>query len=303
MSKITFLFISCFFLLVALYSGVSEFNGPEQVIPAVVFIALLGIPHGAIDHVLFMEKSTWSPPLFYGFYLSLIGVYVLAWMMAPAFSMAVFLILSAYHFGQSQLSDLRLEGRFRRFLIYSFWGGSILSGLVVYNQPEIVELAATYADMAALSSIFDPGIHHVFLITFSGGFLLIAADALRKKQISAQRFAMELFVLFLIHFSFRVLPILTGFALSFVILHSLTVLSDEYGFLKSIKRRFNIRRFIGMLWPYTLLSLLGSAVILTLSHTGFLPISNILLVFILISVLTLPHSIVMEKFYADRKGA
>jgi len=302
MNKITFLFISCFFLLVALYSGVTEFNGPEQVVPAVVFIALLGIPHGAIDHVLFMEKSNWSAVGFYTFYLGLIVLYVAAWMIFPAFSMALFLILSAYHFGQSQLTDLRIEGKIGRAVLFLAWGGSILTGLVYYNQEEIISLSSKYTEMQAMQMVFEADLHRFGLYLSTGILLVFLAYQVYRKRISGHRFAMELFVLGLIHFSFLVLPILTGFALYFVILHSLKVLSDEYGFLKGLKKSFDLRRFIGLLWPFTLLSLLGSGVILTLSHMGFLPVSNLLLVFILISVLTLPHSIVMEKFYADRKG-
>ena len=302
MNKITFIFISCFFLLLALYSGVTELNGPEQVIPAVAFIALLGIPHGAIDHILFLEKSKWSPLAFYAFYLGMVGIYVVAWLYFPALSMLLFLLLSAYHFGQSQLVDIDFSGKWRRMLIYFSWGASILSALIVYNQVEIVNLSKGYEEMQLLLPVMSETPNLIVLIACTALVVILLAEALVRKRISGDRFAMELFLLFVIHFSFLALPILTAFSLYFVILHSLKVLSDEYKFLSRSRKRLWVKKFIHLLWPYTLLSLIGTAIILGLSYAEWIEVSQLFLVFILISVLTLPHSIVMEKFYQTQKS-
>ncbi len=299
MNKITFVFISCFFILLALYSGVSEYNTMAQVVPAIAFIALLGIPHGAIDHILFLEKSSWSPFVFYLFYLGLIGFYVVLWLVAPALSMALFLALSAYHFGQSQFADLRFS-RWLKPLLYFSWGSTVLSGLIYFNRSEIADIARSNAEMANLSSVMDPQFYLVLLIASGAVVAGILAFGLSQKTISVERVAIEVFVMGLILFSFLVFPILTAFTLFFVVIHSLRVLSDEYDFMFNLRNKFSIGLFLKMLWPYTLLSLFGSALLLFISHMEWLPISNLLLVFILISVLTLPHSIVMEGFYKKR---
>ncbi len=299
MNKITFVFISCFFILLALYSGVSEFNTTVQVVPAIAFIALLGIPHGAIDHILFLEKSSWSPVVFYLFYLGLIGLYVVLWLVAPALSMALFLALSAYHFGQSQFADLSLS-RMLKPLLYFAWGSTVLSGLIYFNRAEIADIARSNEEMASLSAVMDPQFYLVLLIASGAGTAGILIFGLSRKMISFERLAIEVFVMGLIQFSFMVFPILTSFTLFFVVIHSLKVLSDEYDFMLNLRNRFSIGLFLKMLWPYTLLSLFGSGFLLFVSYMDWLPISNLLLVFILISVLTLPHSIVMESFYKKR---
>ncbi len=131
----------------------------------------------------------------------------------------------------------------------------------------------------------------------------ILAYGLVKKIVSAERAAIEVFVMGLILFSFMVFPILTSFTLFFVVIHSLKVLSDEYDFMFNHRNKFSIGLFLKLLFPYTVLSLVGSAFLLAVSYMEWLPISNLLLVFILISVLTLPHSIVMEGFYRNRKSS
>ncbi|HKK40157.1 MAG TPA: Brp/Blh family beta-carotene 15,15'-dioxygenase [Cryomorphaceae bacterium] len=302
MNKITFVFISCFFILLALYSGVSEFNTTIQVVPAIAFIALLGIPHGAIDHILFLEKSSWSPVVFYIFYLGLIGLYVILWLMAPAASMALFLALSAYHFGQSQFADLKLSRKLKPILYFS-WGSTVLSGLIYFNRAEIAEIARSNEEMANLSAVMDPNLYLVLLIASAVVVTGVLGFGLSQKILSVERAAIEVFVMGLIQFSFIAFPILTAFTLFFVVIHSLKVLSDEYDFMLNLRSRFSVGLFLKLLLPYTVLSLFGSALLLFIAYMGWLPISNLLLVFILISVLTLPHSIVMEGFYRKRSSS
>ena len=299
MNKVTFVFIACFFILLAFYSGVTEINTAVQVVPAIGLIALVGIPHGAIDHILFLEKSSWSPITFYLFYLGLIGLYVSMWLVAPALSMAFFLALSAYHFGQSQLTDLALLSKLKS-LLYFAWGTTVLSGLIYFNREEIAVLTAANPDMAMISTVMSPSFYQTLLLVsaiLTSAILIYGAS---QKLVSFERVGIETFVMGLILLSFAVFPILTGFTLFFVVIHSLRVLTEEYDFMRDLKSRFSIGLFLKMLLPYTLLSLLGSALLLAFSYFNWLPVSNLLLVFILISVLTLPHSIVMEIFYRKR---
>jgi hypothetical protein len=75
------------------------------------------------------------------------------------------------------------------------------------------------------------------------------------------------------------------------------VLSEEFDYLKAIRGSFDVKKFVKLLAPYTILSLVGCALLIGLSHFEIIGLSNILIAFILISALTLPHSIVMEDFY------
>ena len=298
MNKISFLFLSTFLVTVSFFANLESVDSSFQLIVAVLFIVLLGIPHGAIDHIIFLEDNATLRPLhFYGFYLGLMSLYLFFWIVFPMFSFILFLTMSAYHFGQSQFSEIPSNQLFGNYILYFIWGTSILSGLSFYNIDEILLTADMSADMSFLSVIFNERLLSILLplstiITF---FILLIAT--RKKQISYERFFFEVYILILIHISFYILPLTVGFTLYFVILHSFKVLSEEFSYLKSRRNNFSVSSFIKLLIPFTVVSVVGGSIVMICAQYQLIGISKVLLVFVLISVVTLPHSFVMHDFY------
>lgn len=123
---------------------------------------------------------------------------------------------------------------------------------------------------------------------------------IRNKSISMETFLKELYILTLIHISFILLPVLLGFTLYFIILHSAKVLIEEYNFLDFKIVNLNFKSFILKLLPLTVISLLGSLFLTGLIYFEIICMSYLLLFTILISVITLPHSIVMNSFYHNK---
>ena len=117
------------------------------------------------------------------------------------------------------------------------------------------------------------------------------------KKINLDRFFSEIFLLFLIHATFYLFPFIIGFTLYFVALHSLKVMNDEYIFLKKETTNFKIFDFIKLLAPYSVLSICFTALLLVLSYNNIIGYSVPLLSIMIISVITLPHAIVMNVFY------
>tara|TARA_R110000868_G_scaffold349543_3_gene610871 strand:- start:717 stop:1631 length:915 start_codon:yes stop_codon:yes gene_type:complete len=295
-----FVFLNVFLWLLQLIIG--DMPTWMQVSLAGFLIALVGIPHGAIDHVLFVKNTKASPAFFYGFYLALIALIVLIWLLFPQVGLVLFLILSAYHFGQSQLSSYNSIPALMKALLYFLWGSSILSALVVYNQVEIFQICGASKDLVQLLVVFQSPLFKLVLVISTLSFLLFFARF--AGRISLKNVAVELLILGLIHLSFFTQSILIGFSIYFATLHSMEVLQEEFDFLKTKIFNFNFVQFIWLLVPYTLLSLFGIALLLMLSYFTFLPMSGTLIVFISISALTLPHSVVMEQFYSVlRKGS
>ncbi|HKL02394.1 MAG TPA: Brp/Blh family beta-carotene 15,15'-dioxygenase [Cryomorphaceae bacterium] len=299
MNKTTFVFVASFFVAVAFFAGFEGIAIGHQTICAAIFIALLGIPHGAIDHIIYLEGNGSNPFKFYSFYFGLMTVYAIAWIFFPMWSMLGFLALSAYHFGQSQFTELAAIPERKKIILYISWGTSILAGLIYFNRIEIADLTVAIPDLAAVSVAFE-NVALYQTITISAAILTCAilVDSFRKDQITSQRFAMELYTFAFIHFVFYALPLVVGFTLYFVFLHSSKVLIEEFAYLRKMRVDFSLKKFVRLLLPYTLVSLIGSGLLLAISMVGAINISAVLLSFILISVLTLPHSVVMENFYS-----
>ena len=125
---------------------------------------MFGILHGAIDHVIYRQEQTRSAVVFYSFYFGLMLVYFAFWMYFPIISMLLFLVLSAFHLGQSQSSNLAINIKWQRVLLYQSLGLSILSGLVIFNYDQIYTLAANNQDILALLTSFQYQANLVVLI-------------------------------------------------------------------------------------------------------------------------------------------
>lgn len=146
--------------------------------------------------------------------------------------MLLFLILSAFHFGQSQFSNLAINVKWQRVLLYQSWGLSILSGLVIFNYDQIYTLAANNQDIVALLSAFQYQANLVVFILSSAVTLAILINLKVRNLISRHSFFKEILLFGLINLSFLTLPLLVGFTIYFSTLHSMQVLLDEFGYLK-----------------------------------------------------------------------
>lgn len=82
----------------------------NQIFEWVLFASILltiGIPHGALDHLLLNPKiSNKGLVKFILKYLAIIVVYLVVWIFLPVPALLVFLLMSAYHFGQSHLLEM-----------------------------------------------------------------------------------------------------------------------------------------------------------------------------------------------------
>lgn len=295
MNRLYILFFCLLLMLLNAFPIWSEWSYTNQLVICISLIALLGIPHGAIDHVIFMEERETPLWKFYFWYVGSIIVYVLVWLWWPGFSLVLFLIISAYHFGQSQLSDIpSLKGLLGKFLALA-WGTSVITALVVFNFHEI-RLLMDCPGSEVLFAIFDLRLFTVLWV-LSLALLLFGLAFSIARGLKWEDFFSEVLILGLIHACFYLFPILISFTFFFVVLHSLKVLAQEYSYLKELRSEFEIRTFLLSLAPYSLLSLFGIGMIYYLSTYNWIDVSDIVLAFILISVITLPHSFVMEWFY------
>ncbi len=297
MNRFTFIFVVCLYALFLIFQAFNSIALEQQLIYASIFILLFGIPHGAIDHILFFKKKSMSQLKFYALYLGLILIFVLLWLKFPLVSFSFFLVLSAFHFGESQFVDAKLTVRNFNPLLFLFWGLALLATLMYYNISELAALTAYFQDTQSFSVVYKEDLFLYFFTVTNIATIFLLIYLFVKNQISLKRLSSELFLIALIHLTFFLFPFVIGFTLYFVVLHSIRVMNQEYLFFKSEDVSFSLVKFLKLLLPYSLLSIFFTSVLLILSHIGFLGISIPFLSIIIISVITLPHAIVMHIFY------
>ncbi|MFW5658443.1 MAG: Brp/Blh family beta-carotene 15,15'-dioxygenase [Bacteroidota bacterium] len=291
------------------YAGVllslNLFNGGQiplewQVGIALSAILLVGIPHGAIDHIIYIRLRRVTQLEFYMPYLLLLFANVGLWLWQPGLGFALFVVLSAYHFGQSQFYYVIGAPKFSRAIIELCWGLSLLLALLVYRHQEVIQ---TYLQPTELREVAD----YLPLNYLTAGLLLCSAVSLTgllywyfTRQLNLNQLLSEVFVFALIHLSFYLLPALISFTLYFVLIHSVGTLREEVAFLKDLNNSIGWRGVFLRFLPLTAISLLGLTGLMLMSHYQLLPYSITFILFALIAGLTLPHTFVMTLFYSAR---
>ena len=182
-------------------------------------------------------------------------------------------------------------------LIYFNWGLALLATLMYYNLQELNDITAFFHDTLSLKVIYDEAVFFWFYLLTNVFNVFVLTLLFFKEKLNARRFSSELFLIALIHITFFLFPFIIGFSLYFVVLHSMAVMHQEYQFFKSENQAFSVLQFIKLLLPYSLLSIVFTSLLFLSSHWGYINISIPFLAIIIISVITLPHAIVMTIFY------
>lgn len=295
----TFIYIGLNLILFNLIKLESETL--NQIIYAICILGILtlGIAHGAIDNILYGARHGRKNFIFILKYLAIIALFAVSYLLIPNITFILFLIVSAYHFGQSQFIDFNISSKWISKSLYVSWGLLILIMGIAFNTKELATFNAAYfPTMVIFSFLIDHA--NTALIIITAIFLFILIHAYRNTLFSTHELVRELYVLALMALSFAVLPTLIAFSLYFVLLHSLKVISQEYEYCQ---RAFHIKskvQFAKLFLPLTLVSLAGMAGIIGalvfFNYHGLIPFALL----IMLSCITIPHSLVMEKFYGFR---
>jgi Brp/Blh family beta-carotene 15,15'-monooxygenase len=243
-----------------------------------------GIPHGALDNYLLLQPldSFYRQFLFYAFYLGIMAAVFILWMVSPMAGLLFFLIISAWHFGQTDNE---------RFGIPSFWyhpiTGSLVLGFILLSHMPETQL---YFSLLDINSVFVDAqtawILSAACLTILAIILLIKSDA--------SRWALFLYLLTLLISS--QLPLIPGFALYFVGIHSFSGWMAIHDGLKMAHSKM-----IRLATPFTLMAFVFIAgVIIFLSQASYHPEQMTAWFFIALSCISAPHIVMMHLFYHQR---
>jgi Brp/Blh family beta-carotene 15,15'-monooxygenase len=255
MNKLLFIYIIFCYLIASIFTLYNTISLENQLIGCFFLIILFGIPHGAIDNVLSLSGSNLSKKKFYFLYLLSMILYAIIWFIIPVFSFVFFLLISSYHFGESQLSNYNFSNIFSK-IIYLVWGIALMSTLFFYNSNELTILFNSFNDTSSFNLIFKYHLLDILFYFSNASFILILIYLKIQNSINSQIFSSEIYQIALLHITFFVFPVIISFTLYFVFLHSIKVLIQEYSYLEQKFNQFNLIKFVQLLIPFTLLSLI-----------------------------------------------
>lgn len=247
-----------------------------QYVCALLAIIVLGVPHGALDGEI--ARSVLRPrfgwawfPVFSLPYLTLSGLVLLAWHLAPEPTLAAFLAASVWHFGSEDAPGACLE--------------AVVRGGLPIAIPVLAHPAATTAVFATIAETVLPPppewLWAAALLWLAPAVIWAGLTALRGQ-------ARALIVPALLTAVFLMLPPLTAFAIYFVCAHApahtAALIRDPW----RAPRVRDSRSAIRLALPITGLTLLIGAALWPF-YAGAPPERLLSLTLQVLAALTLPH--------------
>ncbi|MFN2373123.1 MAG: Brp/Blh family beta-carotene 15,15'-dioxygenase [Cyclonatronaceae bacterium] len=278
----------------------------DWIAPWLLFFAVfvIGIPHGAVDHVVAadlygMRQRVTDHLLFYSSYLLVMLLVGLLWLFYPLVGMVLFLLISVYHFGQADMVAL-VQPASPFSALFSWSRGLMVITAIIFTDPyvclPIIE-AAIRMSPEWLSSLYQYSSIILVAAVVQYYAIVLIVLSLGALNVSRLRFLGDSLLL-------TALLVLThpliGFAFYFALWHSMGHVQEMISFFRDNGRHVTIWSFYRLALPFTLVSLFGLSVLFFVQRTYSVGNEMISLLFILISVLTLPHMIIVDRMFARK---
>lgn len=271
----------------------SYLSDTNQLVLGFILIFTFGILHGANDLVLISQLENRNKQSFFRILISYIAIVLISALLftkIPIVALTLFILVSAYHFGEQHWQDIEKNENKIITKIFQFnYGLIILLLLFIFNKKEVIEIVFKITTV----SIAEKTISITFFIVLL--LFLINTYILYKKSETFKNIMIEqLFYLVLLCLIFKVSSLIWGFTIYFIFWHSIPSLNDQIRFLYGKYSFTNFKKYFKSAFLYWIISLVGISILYFISKD--LIIFDALFFSFLASI-TFPHAIVILKMY------
>lgn len=278
------------FAIVASFFGlwlISFISNNAQLIVGFALILTFGILHGANDLLLIKNidsnKKELSLLKLLVYYLIVVGFGALLFWVIPWFALLLFILVSGYHFGEQQWQNLEKSILFKLFEFT--YGLFILMLLFIFHVKEVQEVILNITSITISKSYFSTGLAINSLALIILGFYFI-----QKSTEFRSKWILETFYLLVFTVIFKVSSLIWGFAIYFILWHSLPSIINQVTYLKGEFNKKNFIIYIKTAFAYWIISLIGIATLYLLFRD--VKIFNALF-FSFLAAITFPHVLVI----------
>jgi Brp/Blh family beta-carotene 15,15'-monooxygenase len=265
-------------------------------------IFVSGIPHGALDYFVASQtqiqvgnKLTLSK--FLSRYLINIVIYSIIWIISPYVGFAIFMLLTAFHFGEVDWpirQNTKLDA-----LLYTLFGFLILTFIISSHADTALPVVVQILKLSINNTYVLKQASIVFAITVVLLLLCMVLIAIFfksigwSKQITIDFILQTIVLLLIIYFS----PLYLAFGFYFGIWHSVLSFNLIRKHLSLPNTKLGWLQMAQQALPYAVAAWAGIAILVIASnwYQKAIITSNLGIVFIAISILTLPHLQVFTK--------
>ena len=266
-------------------------------------ILVIGVSHGSLDHIkgkrllkIFDIKNVF---FFYVSYILLAIFIIIAWVLLPAISLLLFLVVASYHFGKEDTQFLTTNNNLINQLLFFFKGSLIILAPMFFHFDETVTIYKfLLVEDEAFYTILD------YIETNKILLIGIVLSTLSSVLLFIKEFEIKKFVIFLDYFSIIILNYylspLVAFTLYFCFLHSLRHTITLIFEIDNFDFNSGLIKFLKKALPLTILTAIFCLISLFFLNNIYDLNSSILkVIFIGLASLTFPHILLeylLEKY-------
>ena len=275
----------------------SFLNQEAQFFVGFSLILSFGILHGANDLVLINELDINNKPKSF---LKLLFSYVVIVLSAvalfvfiPSIAMLLFIIISAYHFGEQHWQKLKEEQPQVITILFQLnYGLFILFLLFAFHKTEVIEIVYKITSITVgemfIEIVFSISTFLLIVLT-----LFIANKTIEfKKNIPEQLLYILVFAII-----FKVGSLIWAFTIYFILWHSIPSLNDQIKFLYGSYSFKNFINYFKSAFLYWVVSLIGITILYYFFKDQKLFEA---LFFSFLAAITFPHAWVILKMFKNK---
>ena len=284
-----------FFLFCNIFSMLTFAINDFSISPLICLLLILsiGISHGSLDNIkgkkLFQIFGINNLSIFYLLYILTSITIIILWIIAPMFSLLIFLFIASYHFGKEDTQFLIIKKSFFTQLLYFTKGTLIILAPMYFHFDETVSIFKLL--------LVDNESFYKFLNFIETNRILyfgIVLATLSNIFLFTKNFEFKKFTIFLDYFSILIINYifspLIAFTLYFCFLHSIRHSISLMHELNETDLNIGFKLFIKKALPLTFLTAAFCLVGLYFLNNAYSFNSSILkIIFIGLASLTFPH--------------
>ena len=264
-------------------------------------VLIIGMPHGALDHKIYFkalqkEETVKRQIVFYAGYLLVVAVYAWLWYVQAFIGFVLFMLLTLYHFGQSDTERLPLNGFIKQLFILA--RGLSIAGLILFGSDPFYtsRIVESVTGISLISIVYNftttEELRLFFALMYPSIFLL---GSLVSKQVPLKSWlSLDALV---VPALFSLVDPIFAFALYFGLWHGYNHTKTMLDFLSSKDEQIGFGWFYKETALFSAISYIGLFIIYFLVEAFGDEALLVSILFTLISVITLPHMLVVEQMY------
>ena len=246
-------------------------------------LLVVGIPHGAVDHLL-LDSKKFNLLKFVVQYLLIIAAYFMVWQWFPVFSLLLFIAYSAFHFGESEMVEMHVSMHSFAQKAYAFVLGLSILLLIIF-----LHLNESILVLNSMQGVSD-FVASLNLLQYKNLVIAVSFVLLMPMWWISKKTCLFLAGILLLGTQ---MPLMLAFGLYFVGSHSVNAWGHIAGKLKIAPKKLYLESL-----PFNVGALLIFSLFFYLQQTNTQLIQSYAAVFfVFLACVSLPHIILMHLFY------